>query len=763
MCCIFALKKKLFIINLNKMRLYLSLLTILFTGILTGQTKEEKKEVGQLDTIQKLDEIIISTNQIFGNKYVAKHRTGSAYYLSPKELQKFSFTDINKALRTVPGVSLYEEDGFGLRPNISLRGTSPERSSKITLMEDGVLIAPAPYSAASAYYFPTIARMEAIEVLKGSSQVQYGPFTTGGAINMISSQIPTDFTGSVRASYGSFNSNQLHAKVGGNHKNIGYFIEYLNYGSDGFKTLESGKNTGFNKNDVVAKLRVQLFPNQAVKQSLDFKFQYADEMGNETYLGLTEADFKTNPFSRYAASNNDKMTTDHTQYMLTYHLGFSKNLTLTTTFYRNNFARNWYKLNDITFDGDKQKISKILEDPTNYSNHFNIVNGTANSAADAIGIKANNRSYYAQGMQTKLDYHWYTGNAFHDLEIGFRYHYDEEDRFQWVDKYSISNTGVLIETTAGVPGTDANRISSAKAFASYITYKLKYQKWTFTPGVRYEDILLERKDFGKNDIIRAGSDLNERENNVAIFIPGMGANYKFNNDFSLFGGIHKGFSPPGNKEDEKAEESINYELGTRFNLGKLKGEFVGFYNDYSNLLGSDIAATGGTGSLDQFNAGAVKVNGIELLLNYNITSKNARFSFPFSFGYTFTNTEFLTSFGSVDSLWGTVMVGDELPYIPKHQLNAALSLEHAKFEVNLNARYNGAFRTLAGSGNIPTNEKVASNFIIDMSSKYRVTPQFQLTANLTNLLNNTYAVSRVPAGLRPGHPFGIYGGFQYQF
>ena len=741
------------------MRISIIALMALFT--LPTIAQQNQKE--SLDSIQKLDEIIISTNVIFGNKYVAKHRTGSAYYLSPKELQKFSFTDINRALRTVPGVSIYEEDGFGLRPNISLRGTSPERSSKITLMEDGVLIAPAPYSASSAYYFPTIARMEAVEVLKGSSQVQYGPFTTGGAINMISSQIPTNFAGSVRSSYGSFNSNQLHAKVGGNHKNIGYFIEYLNYGSDGFKTLESGKNTGFNKNDVVAKLRVQLFPNEAVKQSLDLKFQYADEKGNETYLGLTEEDFNTSPFSRYAASNNDNMTTEHTQYMLTHHLDFSKNLNITTTFYRNNFARNWYKLNDITFEGDKQKVSKILGDPTSYSNHFGIVIGTVNSALDAIGVKANNRTYYAQGMQSKLDYHWYTGNAFHDLEIGFRYHYDEEDRFQWVDKYSISNSGVLTETTAGVPGTDANRISSAKAFASYITYKLKFQNWTFTPGVRYEDILLERKDFGKNDITRSGSDLSERENTIAIFIPGMGANYKFNNNFSLFGGIHKGFSPPGNKEDEKAEESINYELGTRFNLGKLKGEFVGFYNDYSNLLGSDIAATGGTGSLDQFNAGEVKVNGIELLLNYNLTSKEARFSLPISFGYTFTNTEFLNSFGSADSLWGTVMVGDELPYIPKHQLNAALSLEHTRFEVNFNARYNGEFRTLAGSGNIPTNEKVDSNFIIDMSGKYTVTPQFQLTANITNLLNNTYAVSRVPAGLRPGHPFGIYGGFQYQF
>jgi len=736
-------------------------LTALFSITLSAQKKENQK--GFLDSIQKLDEIIISTNVILGNKYVAKHRTGSAYYLSPKELQKFNFSDVNRALRTVPGVTIYEEDGFGLRPNISLRGTSPERSSKITLMEDGVLIAPAPYSASSAYYFPTIARMDAVEVLKGSSQVQYGPSTTGGAINMISAQIPSEFGGKVRASYGSFNSSQLHARIGGSKNNFAYVLEYLNYGSDGFKTLQSGKNTGFNKNDVVAKFRVNLFPNATVKQSLEFKFQYADEVGNETYLGLTENDFKTNPFFRYAASNNDKMTTDHTQYMLTHKLELSKNLKITTTGYQNNFARNWYKLNDVTFNGEKQSIANVLEDPTTLSNHFLIIEGNVNSADDALGVKANNRKYYSQGIQTKLDYHWYNGNVFHDLEIGLRYHYDEEDRFQWVDEYSITNTGNMALTTAGIAGTDANRISSAKAFSSYITYKLKYNNWTFTPGVRYENITLQREDFGKNDVTRTGANLSVRENNVDVFIPGMGASYKFNNDFSLFGGIHKGFSPPGNQDGEKPEESINYELGTRFNLGKLKGEFVGFFNDYSNLLGSDLAATGGTGTLDQFNAGEVNVNGVELLLNYNLTSEDSKFSLPISFGYTFTNSEFQNSFGSSDSLWGTIAAGDEMPYIPAHQFNTALSLEHKDFEININGRFNGEFRTLAGTGSIPNNEKVASNFVVDLSGKYYVNKKLNLTANIINLLDNTYAVSRVPAGLRPGHPFGIYGGLEFRF
>ena len=49
-------KKKLFIINLNKMKVQILLLTALFTATLTAQKIEEK---GQLDSIQKLDEVII--------------------------------------------------------------------------------------------------------------------------------------------------------------------------------------------------------------------------------------------------------------------------------------------------------------------------------------------------------------------------------------------------------------------------------------------------------------------------------------------------------------------------------------------------------------------------------------------------------------------------------------------------------------------------------------------------------------------------------
>ena len=82
------------------------------------------------DSITSLDEVIIKSNTILGSKFVAKNRTGAAYYLSIEELAKFNYTDINRALNKISGINVYEEDGFGLRPKISIRGTSPERSSK---------------------------------------------------------------------------------------------------------------------------------------------------------------------------------------------------------------------------------------------------------------------------------------------------------------------------------------------------------------------------------------------------------------------------------------------------------------------------------------------------------------------------------------------------------------------------------------------------------------------------------------------------------
>ena len=738
----------------------ISLFFISFHTNVLSQDNQDRKDSTAFKT-EMLNEVIVNGNAILGSTFEAKNRTGSAVYISEKELLKFNYNDINRTLKSVPGVNIYEEDGFGLRPNISLRGTSPERSAKINLMEDGVLIAPAPYSAPAAYYFPTIGRMQAVEILKGSSQIQYGPNTTGGAINMISTRIPDEFSGRASIAAGNYGSRNTQLVLGDSYQNFGFVTDYFNYSSDGFKDLDGGGNTGFDKSDYLAKFRVNSNLDAKTYQSLTFKIQYSEEEANETYLGLTDEDFEETPYRRYRASSEDVMNAEHQQYQLNHFIQVSPSLNISTTGYLNKFKRNWYKLDDVNL-GERVSISKILSSPQDYPLEYQTILGNENTQDDVMGIKANNRTYTSNGVQSIAKLRW-GSDWLQTLEAGIRYHEDDEDRFQWVDRYAFQNQE-LIRTTVGEKGADANRISSAKALAAHLLYTLKIENLTLTPGLRYENITLTRTDYGTSDPNRTGQDLAIRENNVDVWIPGIGANYRFNNYISVFGGVHKGFSPPSNTPGQNAEESINYELGTRFGFKGFSGELVGFYNDYQNLLGSDLAATGGTGSLDQFNAGEVRVSGIELLLNYNLLyNTSEKFKLPLSISYTLTDTEFLTIFDSNEDIYGEVTKGDEIPYIAKNQLNVTLGLQHKKFEVNLNSRYTGAFRTKAGSGPIPENFKVDSNFIVDLSAHYFLNENFTLSTNVINLFNTTYTVSRLPAGLRPGHPLGINFSLEHKF
>ena len=741
----------------NRKPLFIILFSLGYSGIYSQEQQVKK------DSVYQLQEIVVSSQQILGSKFKARNRTGSAYYISPEEIRRLGYTDINRMLKAVPGVNMYEEDGFGLRPNISLRGTKAERSERISIMEDGVLAAPAPYSAPAAYYFPNVARMEAIEVLKGSSQVQYGPFTTGGAINLVSTPIPNSFSGKANISYGSKNTFKSHTSVGSSWKHFGYMVEYLRYQSDGFKKYEDHAAKGFKRNDIIAKIRVKTDHVKGVNHALELKFGYADENSDETYVGLSADDFKKTPFLRYAGSQMDKLKTDHRQWVATYLLTFSNKLKITTNAYYNYFHRNWYKLNDVRAgitSKEKRSIADVLVDPETNIRYFDILTGKTDREEEALLVRANNRTYRSRGIQTRAEYRFNLNEFFFDLEFGLRYHADEEDRFQWDDSYSMKNKKMVL-FMEGIHGTNANRVTSANALAGYLLAKLRYDAWTVTAGLRYEDVDLLKKDYTKEDLARSGKVRIETPNHARVLIPGVGLHYQLMPAASVFFGIHKGFAPPSAELYQKPESSVNMELGTRVAIGNFRAELIGFYNNYSNMLGSDLAASGGAGTLEQFNVGEARVKGAEFLVQYQPLPKNCNVRLPLQVSYTYTDTEIRNSFESHS--WGNVVRGDEIPYIFKQALNMQLGIECKWFYANIGARYNSDMRTSPGQGTIAEREKVPANLIFDASLNVFVNKYLTVRLNAINLTNRVYLTSRHPAGLRAGHPFGIYAGANVQF
>ncbi|MGH1363500.1 MAG: TonB-dependent receptor domain-containing protein [Calditrichia bacterium] len=707
-----------------------------------------------------LEEMVVERDMLVGSIGNLRNIPGSAHFISGEELEIHSNNDIHRALRGIPGVNMQEEDGFGLRPNIGFRGTGVERSQKITVMEDGVLAAPAPYAAPAAYYFPTVGRMHGIEVRKGSSQIKYGPNTTGGVLNLISSAIPEQHNLYAKIMGGSEFGGTLHARAGTSTLHSGVLLETFQAHSDGFKELDNGSDTGFLKGDYLLKGRLNTDPANVVYHELQLKVGYSEENSNETYLGLTDADYLVTPLRRYAGSQEDQMQTEHRQYSARYFARFSKGVDVTTTLYRNEFSRNWYKLDKVFLGTETVSIGSILDNPVAFEQEVAVLAGADSPTEDALQVKANNRDYFSQGVQSILGIQSNLFSVNHLLEVGLRLHEDEMDRFQWVDGYRMRD-GVMTLSEAGVPGTESNRIESASSIATFAEYTLKMGALTGVGGMRHESISIRRDDYGKEDPQRSGLNLSSRENKLSVWVPGVGLKYELNPTLGIFAAAHKGFAPPGSKEETEAEESVNYEFGLRFNRQSSHLEIVAFRNDYSNLLGLDLNAGGGSGTGDLFNGGEVIAQGLEFAAATNLGQYlNNRVILPARLTYTYTNASFRSDFESDFDPWGDVQHGDELPYVSAHQLFMNIGWMTSSFLIDVSMRYAAAAPTIAGQGNRPDSEFTDAYAVFDASLEYSFNQRYQIVMLTKNLTDLTYVAARRPAGIRPGLPRTLMLGFR---
>ncbi|MDX1492115.1 MAG: TonB-dependent receptor [Pseudohongiellaceae bacterium] len=668
---------------------------------------------------------------IIGSAEQARNVAGSGSVISADQIRIESATDINQLLKTVPGIYIREEDGAGLRPNIGIRGATSERSSKITLMEDGVMVAPAPYADPSAYYFPTAARQTAVEVLKGAPLLRYGPQTTGGVVNLVSTPIPTQSGGSLDLSADERGSTDIHATYGQNNGQVSWLLETVQRDAKGFKDIDrSSRDTGFDIEDYVAKLAWESAGN-GPKQRLFLKAQYSEELSNETYLGLTDRDFDADEDRRYGLTDIDQMDNRHSAIQASYSIELTEQLSANIMAYSNRFYRDWFKL-----DGGSSYINAANNGD---ANAIGILNGDI----DEFGLKYkhNNRHYESDGVELSFNY----SLAQHEIDFGIRSHDDSVDRFQPVEIYNQIN-GSLVYDSIVAPSSSNNRVGKAEALSAWIvdTWQVN-DRLRVTTTLRHEDVESEQQRYNDSQRTIAGS---YRSNDSSEWLPGSSFTYELNDNWQVLAGVHRGFSPlgSGGTATEDPETSLNWEAGLRYANNGWFIEGIAFdsrFEDKSENCSLASPCSNGDTS-GTYTTGEADISGIELQLS--TVFEQGRFTIPLDASYTWTDAEI-----SKDNGVTGVQKGDLLKDVPEQVFSIRTGLEHRSGWNNyIVAKYiDEQCVSVSCNRSASPYAETESLFVVDLISRYPVSENIDTYLKVENLFDEQAIISRNPDGARP--------------
>ena len=694
----------------------------------------------------------IESVSIIGTKADARRIAGSGTVISNEDLQKTIDTDIHKILSAVPGVFFRTEDGYGLRPNISIRGTSLDRSSKITIMEDGVLVAPAPYTSASAYYFPTTGRIHAVEVLKGPSAITQGPSTIGGALNLISTPIPTEGKGKFVQELGDNGMMRTHAVLGGDNGTFGAMVEVHEHSTDGFDSIVNvGGDTGFDKSDLLAKFRYTSGNHEVTLKMLDL-----DESSDQTYVGLSQSSFNKNPRMRYGMTQYDQMNNDGEQQSITYKGSFG-NVDVIATSWSNDYHRDWFKV-DKANNGKAFGISNGINNVIDAANNGNadaqgILDGTR---AVEVKLKHNNRFYGNEGIQFQLS----TDIGDHSVTFGYRDMEDYESRLQNYECFDQSADGknsALSPCSTGWTGSN-NRLRETDATSYFVQDTITMDKLTLTIGYRSEDYDKVENRWSDAKPTRTIKDAkyNNKNSSGDYSTTGFGATYDVSENLKLVAGFHQGMSPVFNGD---AEEADNMELGFRYNKETTSVEVIYFASDYANLVAECKNSSGGDCDAgDTFSGGEVDVSGLEVDASW-VLQRNA-VNYPIAITYTSTDATFDNSFDS--DYFGVVASGDDLPYIPSSVLAISAGfITDSGWSGYMRMADHGSSCSTAACG---TYENIEAYSYIDLSLRKRVNESLDVYGVLENATDNEDIAARAPKnGARSQKPQTFKIGFSYKF
>ena len=694
---------------------------------------------------------------------------GASTVLDIKTIRTIDPVGTQEMLELIPGINGYADDGFSnSRLSIGIRGLNPRRSSRVLILEDGIPIQPALYVYPNMYYNPPSERIDRVEVIKGSGAIKFGPQTMGGVINYYTRRPRNDFGGRLNLKAGENGYSSIFAEFGGwRNKKFKPEVQVLFKRGDGFR-----ENNNFQQVNGTFKLNYLKSPDENIFLKANFNF----EDSNATYTGLTKFSFDKDPKFNPKKDDNFKLFRTAVDLINTKRINsrFSKS----TTAFVSYFDRRWWRENDIFISASDLNSSNPTIQP--YYNTGNLIR--TGNGKDNFGIL---RTFYVFGLQQAYTL---------DRSIfGYQSRLEFGGRVYWERFIDDKQTGSKTDSRAGIyyipAATDKDKDVivgqshhyETTAFSGFISESVDVNGLQLRPGLRFEIFEQERVD-------RLNGSLYQ-DKTLYVLLPGIGFS---KNIFGLqmFGGIHRGFTPPSSGAlkilsfgsnsktsglDLEAEKSWNKELGLRGDISIINFEASAFHIGIENL----VAAGRGTAFK---NLGKVNSAGLELNALLSL-SKSLNILPDFHLSYTYLKTAVVDGriISNVSGKVGSeVSIKDkELPYAPRHTLTTGISGNYFNsFSFRLDFRYVSKvytdFENIEVEDNLGISGPINAYTFINLSADYQINSNYRLYFSGKNITDQVYIGSRLhsnpgqpqahlSSGILPGPRRQINIGFEYLF
>ena len=627
---------------------------------------------------------------------------GSIDVIDQEDIQSKNTADVIDILDDLPGVSF--ENIFSSKSgfkggydggNVNIRGVDRNR---VLMMVDGIRL-PEQYFFGDYYVlgranYVNFDTLKAVEVFKGPASSLYGSDALGGLV-YFRSLSPNDIledgkntTVIVPASYNSANNGfkesiKLATKFSEN--SSGLFI-FTREDSSEYKVKAANKYL-----DNESKTGNNIFTNLEFGINDNSKLNIIGEFINR------ESDIKM------ASGNLDV-------------LGYTKKDTNSITIRdRVSLSYNFKSPNSSSFI-DEAKAS-IFNQYARIEDNFDRV----------VGSRDLDHDYYLKndsfGGEVQLES---SLNDSHNLTYGLEYNSFESSRL----RKTITNTTGAVENKKDQPDT------TTKRFGIYLQDEVSYGKFDFIVGVRYDNYDLDAQS---DSIFVNSSDAGTplaADHSSDAFSPSIVASYNWNPNLSTYAKYAKGFRAPSYMEinssrnpgyyttlsnpDLKAETSNTYEIGLKHNSKKHNFAASAFLSEYEDFI--EAYKLVGPGAIfKSVNASNAEIWGGELSSTYYLNE--ARYG-----------TSFLTTFAFAQ---GDNTTDDE-PLETVQPFNGKFSIryntEDDKWLHALTINYVGEPRVKSGTTTFVPDSYVT----LDLTTKYRYSENFDLSAGLYNLTDERY-------------------------